>query len=75
LSISIKGLFDPAAGKQPRCVTSPGIALAAHTGQFCKADPLSHCPECGACLDRLQLHGVADEHDLCSCLCDEVNGA
>ncbi len=42
--------------------------MPAHTGKFGGTDPLRYCPESRTGPDRLKLHGIADQNNLCASL-------
>jgi len=50
--------------QMPRCIALPVFALAADLGDLHAAMAFGKRSERSACLDRLELLGIADEHDL-----------
>ena len=63
VSISPNCFAGPPRRKLARCIALPLFLLASDRRDFDGTMTLGRSAECGARLDRLQLLGVADQHD------------
>src|SRR3546814_9835497 len=62
--IGMDRLAGPAGRQRPRGVLLPILMLSAYLADLGGTVPLGQRPERGTRLDRLQLLGIADKHDL-----------